>query len=61
MHYRLYTLDAAGHIVRAPVEFQAASDQDAIQQAQEYRDSAKKELWHQARLVAPIPPLVAAG
>lgn len=55
--YRLYSLDASGHIVRSPVEFESASDDDAIETAQQYRDGSDMELWQRNRLVKAFPKL----
>ena len=49
--YRLYTLDAAGRIMRAPVTFECDSDDEAIQMSQQHRGSVNMELWHRSRLV----------
>jgi hypothetical protein len=50
--YRLYCLDARGHISMAEW-IDAADDQDAIRQAQTLKQDAQKcEVWDGNRLVA---------
>jgi len=51
LDYRLYSFDATGHIVRAPIEFMGASDEEAIETAKRHLDGAPTELWQQSRLV----------
>lgn len=53
--YRLYMLNAAGRIESVPVEFQCASDEEAIEQSHQYRDGKEMELWQQARRVKWFP------
>ena len=47
--YRLYLLDAAGH-VRESVVMDCQSDADALQQAEKHRGPAM-ELWNLDRMV----------
>ena len=43
--YRLYFLDANGHVVGIPIELEAESDVDAAAQAESVRRGARSELW----------------
>ncbi len=49
--YRLYELDAAGHIVGPPAILDCATDQEAIRQAQEKMDGLAVELWEHSRRI----------
>ena len=51
--YRLYCLDGAGNIIRAE-PLMAATDEEAIQRAQEMSICFKIEIWRRERLVAAI-------
>ena len=49
--YRLYFLDADGHIQHA-VEFESESDEEALRSVESLRDECDLELWTGARVVA---------
>jgi hypothetical protein len=57
LDYRLYFVDPEGHIVRAPIEFDSASDEEAVAAAQQHHDGLDMELWQRRRLVAKIGKL----
>ncbi|HEY2752146.1 hypothetical protein [Phenylobacterium sp.] len=46
--YRLYLLDATGHI-RDFAEYVACSDSEALKQAEQLRATGPAELWQRAR------------
>jgi hypothetical protein len=50
LDYRLYFLDAAGHI-QGVVEFDCADDADAVALAETYADGRPMELWRRDRWV----------
>ncbi|MGH6910948.1 MAG: hypothetical protein ACREEG_12235, partial [Phenylobacterium sp.] len=50
LDYRLYFLDEAGHI-QGVVEFDCASDADAIAHARSYADGRATELWRRDRWI----------
>lgn len=52
--YRLYFLDAQGHIQNA-AEFECSDDAEALICAEDQRDSRPMELWSGARVVAKFP------
>jgi hypothetical protein len=54
LDYRLYFLDEAGHI-QGVVEFDCASDNDAIAHARTYDDGRVTELWRRDRWIHRFP------
>ena len=56
--YRLYLLDASGHI-RHAVEFECTDDKEALTLAEEHRRKRRHvhamELWQRARLIQKFP------
>jgi hypothetical protein len=50
LSYRLYFLGLGGRITRA-VEFECASDEDALRAVEGHGDGRPMELWQQARMV----------
>ena len=52
--YRLYFLDAKDHIQNA-MEFEAASDEEALLHVEAKREGRAVELWCGARVVAKFP------
>jgi hypothetical protein len=54
-YYRLYFLDAGGHIERVH-EAELASDQAAIEEAYRLDHAALISVWQQARHVADVDP-----
>jgi len=52
--YRLYFIDAEDHIQNA-MEFEAASDEEALLHVEVKRDGRAVELWCGARVVAKLP------
>ncbi len=55
--YRLYRLNDAGRIKGPPVVLTSSSDEEAIKEAQQYRDGSDMELWERSRRVASISKL----
>jgi len=53
--YRVYFIDRANHISRAPEIIEAADDQDASEQAKRFIDGQDIELWDRGRLIARFP------
>jgi hypothetical protein len=53
--YKLYRLDGAGQISRAPEFFAAPSDEAAVAEAECRREEAPAELWEGRRLIARLP------
>jgi hypothetical protein len=53
-YYRLYLLDAAGHI-RSFLDFDCETDEEAIRLAGEHRHSHAMELWEHNRRVQNFP------
>lgn len=57
--YRLYFLDATGHIRKA-VELECADENEAINLAEDHRQARHHdhamELWQRARLIRHFPP-----
>lgn len=51
--YRLYCLDAAGHIIRAE-PLMAATDEEAFHRAREMQFCFTVEVWKRDRLIAAI-------
>jgi hypothetical protein len=52
--YRLYCMDAGGHIDLADW-FAAETDDEAVTKALQLRpDASKREIWHKSRLIARI-------
>jgi hypothetical protein len=60
LSYRLYFLGPEGHIVRA-VEFECASDEDALNAVEQHADGRSMELWQQARKVRAFSTQKTAG
>ncbi len=54
--YRLYFLDASGHIQSAR-ELEAASDEAALESCQRLIHGQRGELWNRSRLVKRIGPM----
>jgi hypothetical protein len=54
--YRLYFFDDRGHIQRA-IELDLKADDEALAQAEQYRDGRDLELWSGTRVVARLPKL----
>ena len=48
--YRLYFFDDRGHI-RHALEFECASDDEALEVVEQHRDGRDMELWHRARFI----------
>jgi len=55
MHYRVYFLDAANHIIRSH-DLECDDDADAIERLRELNHAHAMELWERARLVRRIEP-----
>jgi len=55
MHgYRLYFLDADGHIQHR-LEFECGSDGEALELVKKHLDGRSVELWREAKRIAEIP------
>ena len=54
-NYKLYRLDGAGQIARAPEQFDAADDHAAAVEADTRRCGSAAELWESRRLVRRFP------
>lgn len=54
LDYRLYLLDAAGHITKA-VEIEAPSDDAALAHCQNHESVGGVELWQRTRFVRRLP------
>jgi len=55
-HYRLYYLDAAGHIVDA-TDLECEDDEQAVREVERRRDGRAMELWRRATLIGRFEPL----
>jgi hypothetical protein len=53
--YRLYFLDAGGHIHRA-LELECGGDEEAVAFARARADGMRLELWQRDRIVARLSP-----
>ena len=53
--YKLYRLDGAGQIARAPEFFAAADDDAAVSEGERRRAGSPAELWEGRRLIARLP------
>jgi hypothetical protein len=51
LSYRLYFLDGVGRRIISSHEFFAASDEEAIERSEAWREGRKMELWQRARVV----------
>jgi hypothetical protein len=49
--YRIYFIDGAGGLARAPHEFTAADDDDAVRIAEAWREGRRMELWQYGRRI----------
>jgi hypothetical protein len=55
-HYRVYTLDHAGHVDRPAIERSFETEEEAIEFARAKLDSHVLELWQENRLVCRLSP-----
>ena len=55
MHYRVYFLNAKGHIIRSH-DLECASDEEAIEHLRGLDHAHALELWERARRVHRIEP-----
>lgn len=53
--YRIYCLDAAGHILDHAY-FEAEGDEQAMLRAEEYDPTTQREIWHDHRKVVLLTP-----
>jgi hypothetical protein len=58
--YRLYFMDRDDHIKDA-VELDCVDDDDAVRQAEDYRERGRMELWRRARVVMKFFPTGPGG
>ena len=49
--YRIYFIDVGGGLARAPHEFTASGDDDAVRVAEAWREGRRMELWQNARRI----------
>jgi hypothetical protein len=56
MEYKVYVMDATGHISTPPLVIRCADDQEAIRQARQYLDGTAVEVWQDRKLVAKLAP-----
>ena len=54
--YRVYRLNAQGHVDDVPRVISCASDRDAVRRARLLRENQAVEVWQGARLVTKIAP-----
>jgi hypothetical protein len=58
MHeYRIYTLDAKGHIAGPATTLECVDDQAAVARAQQLVNGRAVEVWKGARMVVRLDPL----
>jgi hypothetical protein len=53
--YRVYFVDADGHIYQPPEIIKCANDQEATEKARQFIDGKDIQIWEKARLVARFP------
>ena len=54
--YRIYMLDAHGHVAAPPNLIECDSDQEAVHHARQYFDGMPVEVWRDAKRIERINP-----
>jgi hypothetical protein len=54
--YKVYVLDADGHIGAPPHIVESDDDEDAIQEARQYVDGKPVEVWRDITLIGRVEP-----
>ena len=55
-NYRIYRIEEDGRIAHAPIVVTCATDEEAIERAQQYRNRLPIELWERERFIKRFGP-----